>query len=187
MRPHENEEPSLAGSLLIAHPGLLDPNFRQTIILLSAHGPKDGAFGVVINRPLGKDFSFFNSEASAGPLAHVPIYYGGPVQPTEIILAAWRWDADAKGLRLIFGMPPHHAERLLQEDPGIDLRGFLGYSGWGGGQLESELSAQAWLVTPILDGMLRRGEDTKLWREVLISLKPELIVLADSPDDPSVN
>lgn len=187
MRMHEIEEPSLAGSLLIAHPCLLDPNFRKTVILLSAHGPQDGAFGVVINRPLGKDFSFFNSEAAGSPLSKIPIYYGGPVKQAEIILAAWRWDPEVKGLRLVFGMAPAHAEQLMREDPGLDMRGFLGYSGWSGGQLESELSARAWLVSPIKDGMLRRGQDNTLWRESVRSLQPELLILADAPDDPSRN
>src|SRR5260370_23338075 len=55
MRSIDGEKPrSLAGSLLVAHPSMLDPNFRRAVLFLSAHDPDDGALGVIINRPLDK-------------------------------------------------------------------------------------------------------------------------------------
>ena len=45
---------SLAGSLLVAHPNLLDPNFRRTVLFISAHDPAEGALGLIINRPLDR-------------------------------------------------------------------------------------------------------------------------------------
>ena len=59
MRSLDDEPPgrSLAGSLLIAHPNMLDPNFRRTVLFISAHDPNDGALGVILNRPLDKQVS----------------------------------------------------------------------------------------------------------------------------------
>ena len=57
---------SLAGSLLLAHPVLRDPNFRRTAVLMSTHGP-EGAMGVVLNRPLGKRLGELKVDFSLGP------------------------------------------------------------------------------------------------------------------------
>ncbi len=55
MRNLGGEAPhSLAGSLLVAHPNMLDPNFRRAVLFISAHDPNDGALGIIINRPLDK-------------------------------------------------------------------------------------------------------------------------------------
>jgi len=78
---------SLAGQLLLAHPALRDPNFRRTVILLSAHGD-EGAMGVVLNRRLDKQLGELNSEFALGPLAGVPVYAGGPVDPQQLIIVS---------------------------------------------------------------------------------------------------
>ena len=70
----------LAGQLLLAHPALRDPNFRRTVILLSAHDA-DGAMGVVLNRALDRQLGELNPSFALGPLAGVPVYAGGPVEP----------------------------------------------------------------------------------------------------------
>lgn len=51
VREYEPSSLSLAGSLLIAHPALLDPNFKKTVLFLSKHDAEEGAFGLVLNRP----------------------------------------------------------------------------------------------------------------------------------------
>ena len=77
----KNKE-SLAGSLLLAHPILRDPNFRKTAVLMSTHGP-DGAMGVVLNRPLGKRLGELKGDFALGPLASTPIFWAGPCRPTS--------------------------------------------------------------------------------------------------------
>src|SRR2546428_9445603 len=63
MRNLGGETPrSLTGSLLVAHPNMLDPNFRRTVLFISAHDPNDGALGVIINRPLDKQVADLVSE-----------------------------------------------------------------------------------------------------------------------------
>ncbi|RYD69291.1 MAG: hypothetical protein EOP84_28735, partial [Verrucomicrobiaceae bacterium] len=57
---------NLEGSLLIAHPGLLDPNFRKTVLYLSATEPGDGSFGMILNRPANRTISDLLPERDMG-------------------------------------------------------------------------------------------------------------------------
>ena len=69
---------TLAGTLLLAHPSMRDPNFRRSVVLMSAHNA-EGAMGVVLNRPLHKRLGELSGEFALGPLASVPL-----------VLSAWR-------------------------------------------------------------------------------------------------
>ena len=69
---------SLAGSLLVAHPNMLDPNFRRAVLFISAHTPDDGALGVILNRPLEKQVSEVVSEAPLSALDKVPVVLERP-------------------------------------------------------------------------------------------------------------
>lgn len=185
MREPGKADVNLAGSLLLAHPAMRDPNFRRSVVLLSAHGD-DGAMGVVVNRPLGKRLGDLNERFGAGALSGVPVYRGGPVQTEQLLLAAWRPDPLATGFRLYFGVDVEKAESLLAED-GVQVRAFLGYSGWGKGQLENELRHNAWVVTPAGPNLFDGREHPTLWREILGGLSPEWRILAGEPDEPSLN
>ncbi len=79
MRNLSGEPPprNLAGSLLIAHPNMLDPNFRRAVLFISAHDPEEGALGVIINRPLDKQVSDLVSEVPPAGLAEVPVFLVG--------------------------------------------------------------------------------------------------------------
>jgi len=174
---------SLAGSLLLAHPALQDPNFRRTVILMSEHNP-DGAMGVVLNRPMGKRLGELNGDFALGPLAGVPLYQGGPVHPEQLILAAWETKDD--GFRLHFGLEPAKAGLLLAE-PGTMVRAFLGYSGWSGGQLEKELKHNTWVVADIPVDLLENAQDNSLWSSILAREGDEWRLLAGEPEDPGLN
>ena len=174
---------SLAGSLLLAHPSLRDSNFRHTVILMSAHD-KEGAMGVVLNRPMGQRLGELNGEFSLGPLASVPVFRGGPVQTEQLILAAWQ--THDEGFKLYFGIEPEKAAQLATEE-GMHLRAFLGYSGWTGGQLEKELKQKTWVVTPVPGDLMNHGQDSALWRAVLGEVGPMWRLLADEPDDTARN
>jgi len=174
---------SIAGSLLLAHPSLKDPNFRRTVVLMSAHGA-DGAMGVVLNRPLGRRLGDLNGEFALGPLAAVPLYCGGPVEPKQLLLAAWQPRED--GFQLQFGLEPDKAAQLCAE-PGAHIRAFLGYSGWAGGQLENELKQNTWIVTEVPADLMDHPQDDGLWRGVLGGVGEEWRLLAEEPDDTSRN
>jgi putative transcriptional regulator len=174
---------TLAGSLLLAHPALKDPNFRRSVILMSAHNA-EGAMGVVLNRPLGKSLGQLSGDFALGPLAGVPLFKGGPVQTEQLVLAAWQVQPD--GFRLHFGIEPDKALQLLSED-GTHVRGFLGYSGWSAGQLENEMKHRTWIVADVPEDLLAQEQDDTLWRRVLGREGDEWRLLAGEPDDPTAN
>lgn len=181
-RRHTTRE-TLAGSLLLAHPSLKDPNFRRAVVLMSAHNA-EGAMGVVLNRPLHKRLGELSGDFALGPLASVPLFMGGPVQNEQLVLAAWQMRDD--GFRLHFGIDPDKALQLSSEE-GTHLRGFLGYSGWSAGQLENEMRQRTWIVADVPEDLLMQAQDDTLWRTVLGREGDEWRLLAGEPEDPEVN
>lgn len=176
---------NLAGSLLLAHPSLRDPNFRRAVVLLSAHGD-DGTMGVVLNRPTTRKLADLDPSFALGSLASVPVFSGGPVQPEQLVICAWRFRPEGAGFQLYFGLEPNRAEELSAEE-GMHLRAFLGYSGWSEGQLENELRHQTWVVSPIPSNLMSFEQDDMLWRGILTDLNHEWKLLVDEPEDPSAN
>ncbi len=174
---------TLAGSLLLAHPAMRDPNFRRCVVLMSVH-TAEGAMGVVLNRPLGKRLGELSGDFALGPLAAVPLFKGGPVQHEQLVLAAWQTRSD--GFRLHFGIEPDRAQLLLEEED-THVRGFLGYSGWSAGQLENEMRAHTWVVADVPGDLLTHTQDDTLWRTVLGREGAEWRLLAGEPDDPEQN
>lgn len=174
---------SLAGSILLAHPVLRDPNFRKTAVLMSTHGP-DGAMGVVLNRPLGKRLGELKGDFALGPLSHTPIFTGGPVQTDQLILAAWRSTGDA--FQLHFGIDPEKAIQMIA-DESTRLRAYLGYSGWSAGQLENELKCGTWIVASPPADLFERPTQEELWRALLSDEGDQWRLLVDEPDEPGKN
>jgi putative transcriptional regulator len=175
-----------AGSLLLAHPNLLDPNFRRSVILLSAHAAEEGSIGVVVNRPSGKTLGEYDPELSESSLAGVPLFFGGPVATEQLILAAWKWCADEGSFKLYFGIDGEKAKSLQAADSEYQLRGFLGHAGWSEGQLDEELDQGSWVLSGCLP--ILKSEPGKIdWHELLCQERSELRLLADAPDDPSLN
>lgn len=143
---------NLTNQFLIAMPSLADPNFHQTVTYMCDHND-EGAMGLVINRPLDLEFaellSFLKIDDTREHHPYIPIYQGGPVQ-TE------------RGFVLHQGIGSWEATMPVTDNIGITLSQdiieaiahgngperfliALGYAGWGAGQLESEIAANAWL------------------------------------------
>lgn len=179
----ESFKETVAGSLLLAHPSLRDPNFRRSVVLMSLHNA-EGAMGVVLNRPVGKGLAELSGEFALTPLAKVPVFHGGPVQPAQLVLAAWQARPD--GFRLHFGIEPAQATELLSAEE-THVRAFLGYSGWSAGQLEGELKAETWVVADVPGDLLSHPQDVSLWRSVLGREGDRWRLLAGEPDDPELN
>jgi putative transcriptional regulator len=179
MREPRVTKETLAGSLLLAHPALKDPNFRRSVVLMSAHNA-EGAMGVVLNRPVGKRLGELSGDFALSPLASVPLFTGGPVQTDQLVLVAWQ--PHPEGFRLHFGVDPDKARELLDQE-GTQVRGFLGYSGWSAGQLENEMKVRTWIVADVPEDLLTYSQDESLWRMVLGRAGADWRLLANEPDN----
>ncbi len=182
---HGETSSSLAGSLLVAHPNMLDPNFRRAVLFISAHDPNDGALGVIINRPLDKQVADLVSETPPDGLADVPVFLGGPVGKNQLMFAAFKWQK-GEGLKL------NHNVGLKEASEEADQKlssicAFVGYAGWEAGQLEAELKQKAWLLKKPSRSALKPDRLPKLWFDIMRGLGPWYKMLAVAPDDPSLN
>jgi putative transcriptional regulator len=166
----------LSGSLLVAHPGLVDPPFRKTILFLSHHDIETGAVAYVINRPL--------DSALPHPAGLIELYYGGPVEPDSLTIASLQW-RKPQGFVAFHTMEA--SELDIPQEWRDGLRAFTGYAGWSPGQLESEIQQKAWLVLPPSEALIQMKNPGTAWAEIMKKAGPLLALLAAAPDDPSRN
>lgn len=177
-------EESVAGSLLVASPLLIDPNFQRTVILVLQHD-SEGAVGVVLNRPSGEDVASHLPEWAFRLEDPAVVFQGGPVDPSVAIGVVKAMSATEPTAVIGVGMVD------LAEDPAAVVAGpvrvFSGYSGWGGGQLEAELEEGAWIVVPATANDVFTETPETLWGEVLRRQGGSLALIASFPSDPSLN
>ena len=177
---------SLSGSLLLASPALRDPNFHHTVLLLAAHSADEGAFGYILNRPLDKCVGDLLEDGTRlGPLADLPVFLGGPVGTDKLSFAALEWSVRKRELRCHTHLSTEQARKELGK--GRLIRGFVGYSGWSGGQLESELESNSWITCPPKQTVLTEPKPGELWRTILDGLGPYYKLLARMPEDITLN
>src|SRR5437773_12302930 len=183
-----DDEPSsgsLAGSLLVAHPNMLDPNFRRTVLFISEHELIKGALGVILNHPLDRQVYELVSEIPPAGLAEVPVFLGDPVGKKQLMFAAFEWQK-GEGLKLNHHVALEQASDAAGEKL-VTICAFVGYAGWGAGQLESELKQKAWLLQKANPSLLKLDRLPNLWFDIMRSLGPWYKMLAAAPDDPSRN
>src|SRR4030088_3498017 len=118
---------NLAGSFLVAHPNMLDPNFRRTVLFISSHDPDDGALGVIINRPLDKQVADLLSDLPPDGLADIPVFLGGPVGKNQLMFAAFEWEK-GQAVKLNHTGEVGAAGEGPGEDP-ASVRALVGYAG----------------------------------------------------------
>jgi putative transcriptional regulator len=181
----QNKGQSYAGSLLVAHPNMLDPNFRRAVLFLSAHTPDDGALGIILNRPLEKHVSEVVSDAPLNALDKVPVFFGGPVGRDRLTFASLEWKT-GEGLRLNHNVDVDEANKQIGKNPG-SIRAFIGYAGWSAGQLEAEMKQNAWVIRRPDRATTKLDRLPKLWFDIMSGLGPWFKLLAAAPDDPSLN
>src|SRR5437868_4154373 len=126
----ETSSRSFAGSLLVAHPSMLDPNFRRTVLFISEHEPKEGALGVVINRPLDRQVADLVNETPPAGLADVPVFLGGPVGKNQLMFAAFEWKK-GEGVKFSHKVALQKASAASSNNKPVTLCAFVGYAGWG--------------------------------------------------------
>lgn len=174
----------LAGSLLIAHPNLHDPNFRKTVLFISANEPREGSFGFVLNREAGKSVGEFLPDQELGALSDASVFFGGPVSSDQLMFASFAWSDGGITCRAHLAM---EEARELATAGSAEVRAFIGYAGWGQGQLEAELAQKAWLVQKPDRDLLDLDKCKTMWPTIMREQGPWFRLLAAAPDDPSMN
>ena len=166
-------ESPLAPSLLVAMPQLADPNFKRSVVALVEHD-EEGTFGLVVNRPT----SILAVELCSGldidwrGKAEALVSSGGPGQPDTgwvLVGEADGYDAARIDDGIYFARSLDSLRRVAEAPP-PDARIFLGYAGWGPGQLEQELAAGAWLVAPMTREAIFHQALDLVWDRVIRDL-----------------
>lgn len=180
------------GQLLVANPGIYEPNFHRTLVFVLEH-EEAGALGVVLNRPSETPVGSVLPEWSMVASPPDVLFVGGPVNENAIIgIAEAATDpvAESEGWAPLWG---GLATVDLQIDPldlGVDiarLRVFAGYSGWAPGQLEGELDSGMWIVVEGTPDDVLTPDPESLWRVVLGRQRGQRAWLANFPPQPSLN
>jgi putative transcriptional regulator len=177
------------GVLLIADPFLKDPNFMRTVVFLCEH-QDEGSFGFVLNR--NYDYTLDELVNGLDDLS-LPVFYGGPVQMDTIHFlhqypekipggyeisegVYWGGDFDV-AIQMI-----RKGEVNLQR-----IRFYIGYSGWGTGQLNDELKEKSWLTVKANRKIIFHKETEEIWKESLKLLGGDYEMMINFPIDPQLN
>lgn len=192
---------SLKGRFLISEANMADPNFRQTVVLMIEHN-EEGAFGLVVNRRSSLSLADILPDFQTDLGRRTPIYVGGPVQQ-EFLFAMHSTPHDAAPSKTalsvvddVFFEPGfRNIDRYFKEDyvsglapddmPRLHL--FLGYSGWGPGQLEREMKDGSWIIHPASSQIVFHPDPEDGWYAALREKGGIYRVFANTNPDPSLN
>ena len=164
---------SLAPSLLVSMPQLVDPNFVRTVVLLCKHGEERGAFGLVVNRPLvASGRVVVNLDPPVSTDRDIEVWVGGPVEQYRswILVAGPEGEQEvtvplAAGLYLTTS--PDLLRRVREPDPPPRARLVGGYAGWGPGHLEAELQASSWLLSDVDRDLIFATPPEQMWEKAI--------------------
>lgn len=168
--PQERVRDLRRGTLLYAMPGLPDPNFAGTVVLLLEHGDS-GSLGVVLNRPTAHSADEVLDLKEGESRFDLQLFWGGPVQPDAVIslVRTRRPGPRARTIVRDVHVTPDLAEVeavLGERDGRLRVRIFSGYAGWGRGQLAGEVRAGAWVLEPADAAIVFSPEPSRMWEKV---------------------
>ncbi|HEX4145342.1 MAG TPA: YqgE/AlgH family protein [Pirellulales bacterium] len=184
---------SLEGQMLVAALALRDPNFHRSVVLIVKHS-EEGTLGLVVNRPSGTKIAEIWDQVSSAP-CHVdqPIHTGGPIQgPLMALHSAPAWSEIEIVSGLYFTAARESLEQIVSAtEPEMphSVKFFVGYSGWGPGQLEAELDSGAWLTIAASQQHVFAPEDPwqALTRQIGGSQLLASLGIKHVPSDPRLN
>ncbi|MDE5610936.1 MAG: YqgE/AlgH family protein [Odoribacter sp.] len=176
------------GNILIAEPFLEGKYFSRSVIFMVEHD-KSGSVGFVLNKPMPYRTSELVTELAG---IDFPVYVGGPVETGQLyylhahpeledalhVAHGIYWGGDFAMLTWML------REKKIKED---EIRFFAGYSGWGKGQLESELEENSWMVGDITRERFFGLSDEDSWERSMSELGERYRIWANFPQDPMVN
>lgn len=180
---------SLAGTLLISDPFLKDPNFLRAVVFLCEHN-FEGSFGFMLNRLYHKKIGELVNNLDG---VNFPVYYGGPVETDTLHFLHQRPELIEGGVlvtdSIYWGGNFESVSELLKLNllKQNDIRFYIGYSGWGQGQLEDELKTNSWITAPSSTKLIFYNSTKLIWKEALKNLGGEYAQMINYPIDPQLN
>lgn len=177
------------GRLLLSEPFMQDENFRRAVILLAGHDEK-GSFGFILNKPIDLDL---HKSLDDFPVYDGTAYLGGPVNKNQLfyihtlgpkleesihITGNFYWGGNFEILKDMI-----RSGKVSEQE----VRFFVGYAGWDPKQLNKELKERSWIVAESKPEFILPETTTTLWSDVLKSMGQEFAIMANFPEDPSLN
>ena len=164
---------------LVAARGMPDPRFAESVVLLVDHGA-EGSWGLVINRPTKVKLSEIFREDTILGRRRENLFYGGPVEPTRILMLV-RSTAALPDSRALFAdvrlaWSPE-ALKKLGDPVKAPLRVFAGYAGWAPGQLAGELERQDWILLPADASLVFSDHPEAVWQTLQVR-SPQPVAVA---------
>ena len=182
-------EKFLKGQLLLDSGQLRGSFFQRTVVLICQHDA-EGAFGLVLNRAAGSNAGEMIVADLPDVLKASPLFLGGPVQPSALsylLTDAFIPDANVMP-NLALG---HSLDSLIELGESFSstqrVKMFAGYAGWSPGQLEDELKRDAWLTHPASLDLVFEISPDLLWQKILRQKGGQYRLLAQMPEDLSLN
>lgn len=180
---------SLKGKLLLDGGKLMGSFFNRTVVLICQHD-LEGAFGLVLNRATPNKVKDAIVADLPDSFKEQSLFIGGPVQTNA--LSFLHTDIFLAQANVMPNLNLDHSLDALVElgdsfSPTQKVKIFAGYAGWSPGQLDDEMRRKAWLVHPASLDLIFSPEPAELWRQVLRNKGNRYHLLAESPEDPSLN
>ncbi len=179
------EAPFLDGKLLVAMPSMGDQRFSRAVIFVCAHSA-DGAMGLIVNKPAPelkfRDLLKQLRIPTSSEMREARVHFGGPVEHGRgFVLHSSDYEVEGASLQVNAAFSMTATVEVLQDiakgsGPSSALL-TLGYSGWGPGQLESEIQANGWLIAPADPDLVFAAQDAQKWEGALrkLSIDPRLL------------
>lgn len=190
---------SLRGQFLIAAKHLRDNNFFKAVVLMLEHSD-EGAMGVVINHPMDVSVSSALSKHFEMSRAGQCLLAGGPVEENALLILHNSRDYDQEHDAIVpgvfVGTSPDVFERVVEssleandddDSSDFEFRIYAGYSGWGAGQLEQEMSRGDWFSVPASADFVFEREPYEVWEDALKLFHTRKRLLPDQPANPEWN
>lgn len=177
------------GILLIADPFLKDPNFLRTVVILCEH-KEEGSFGFVLNKQIEQTLDELVTDLEGYQL---PVYYGGPVQMNTIHFLHQYPDLIPESCKIskdIYWGGNFETVTALIKNNSLDInkiKFFVGYSGWGDGQLADELKEKSWLTVSATQTLVFNTQHDEIWKGSLQHLGGDYEMMINFPIDPQLN
>jgi len=167
----KSEKDLAQGKFLVADRRLMDPNFRETVVLLIRYGP-DGAIGLVINRPVELKLSTVLPDIKELDRSKETLYLGGPVEPARVLLLVRSAKPPEASMPVFGDVFLSSSQKVLQgliKKPVKEerFRIYAGYAGWAPKQLESEFDRGHWHVLNADTETLFDKKSSEIWQELI--------------------